>query len=82
MFPRPDETRDPVNTMGYQFDDFALQQVVDLLPDPVMARVTHMCDLKLQPRFLQALGKRVDRMGVSLERESEPDRDVQRDRND
>jgi flagellar motor switch protein FliG len=74
MFPHPEETRDPINSVGYHFDDFALQQVVDALPDPVMARITHMCDMKLQPRFLAALGKRIDRMGISLERETEPDR--------
>lgn len=75
MFPNPEHTRDPVNILGYHFDDNALHQVLDALPDAVVARISHMVDLKLQPRIFKLLGARIDRIGVQLERESEADRD-------
>ncbi|MBL8021261.1 MAG: hypothetical protein JNM27_16445 [Leptospirales bacterium] len=76
MFPHPDHLRDPVNILGYHFDDLSLKLVIDALPDAVCARITNMCDLKLQPRFYRALGtQRMDRMGIVLERETYPDQD-------
>lgn len=75
MFPHPEHTRDAVNILGYHFDDHALNQVLEALPDAVVSRITHMVDLKLQPRFYKLLGNRIDRLGVHIERESEADKD-------
>jgi Asp-tRNA(Asn)/Glu-tRNA(Gln) amidotransferase A subunit family amidase len=75
MFPNPEHTREIVNILGYHFDDHALNQVLEALPDAVVSRITHMVDLKLQPRIYKLLGNRVDRLGVFIERESEADRE-------
>lgn len=75
MFPHPEHTREIVNILGYHFDDHALNQVLEALPDAVVARITHMVDLKLQPRIYKLLGNRVDRLGVFIERESEADKE-------
>ncbi|MCE9596567.1 MAG: hypothetical protein K8S54_01235 [Spirochaetia bacterium] len=76
MFPHAEHLRDPVNILGYHFDDLSLKLVIDALPDAVCARITNMCDIKLQDRFYKALGvQRMDKMGIVLERETYPDQD-------
>lgn len=73
MFPGAEHKNDPVNELFF-FDYEGLKKVLEHLPDPVVARMTNMCNSRIRGNFFGAISKeRGEAIGKLINRESEPD---------
>lgn len=72
-FPDRQHQKDPVNELFY-FDSTALQMVLRQLPDPVVARLTNMCNSGVRGNLFGAItADRGEAVKNLVQREAEPD---------
>jgi len=73
-FPGERYKNEPVNEL-YFFDYEALNLTISLLPDPVVARMAHMCEQRVHGKLLSAAAERSDSVQALLDREAEADQE-------